>query len=119
VEKMSVNIESELDDLVEHMKRKFVEEKQYEKLRDLSKRLIVEFSDIDISYCLSFNDGKLQDVTKGKSFQDDDNSIRITTTSKAFLAVIRKEMSPMSAAMNGLLSVKGSYSDLAKLLKVL
>lgn len=106
----------EMDKVVEEMKLKFYREKMSEKLSDFTKVVLFRFTDLDVCYILVFENGSLEEVSERC---EDTAEIKIITTSKVFIAILRKEFSPMAVFMGGMLEVKGSFSDLSKLLKLI
>ena len=105
----------EVEKAVELIKQKFASEDVKKALKNFTRTLQMEFTDLGLSYVFYIENGELIEVKEGKIEKPD---ILVKGKAEDLVKVIRGEMSGVKAYSLGKMKVKGKMSDLLKLRRI-
>jgi len=106
----------DIENALNLVKNKFDDPKLKPRFANYSKNMQFTFPDLNTSYVIKVNNGKVESLTEDKIEKPD---IHVTIESGILIDIINKKMNPMKAYTTGKLKAKGKLTDLLKLQKLL
>jgi putative sterol carrier protein len=111
-----MNSKKEIEDVLNIIKNKLNDPKLKHRFENYTKNIQFSFPDINSTYLMKINKGKIESFKEEKSNTPD---IHITTNINILIDILNKKINTMNAYATGKLKVKGKLTDLLKLQKII
>jgi putative sterol carrier protein len=111
-----MSTEKKIEDALLFLKKKLDEPKIKARFADYSKTIAFYFTDIDKKYFIKIKNGEFESINQVSVEPPD---ITLIVQSIILMDILNKKISAMQAYTSGKLKVKGKFTDILKLQKLL